>query len=68
MALDGGGVAAVIGVKSGPEIGAALRWLDAQVSDNPQLNTRAALTALLRFAPRSAWDPSATISSGIPQM
>jgi hypothetical protein len=56
--LNGGNVAALIGVRTGPQIGAALRWLEEQVDDNPELNTRDALTALLRFAPRSAWDAS----------
>jgi hypothetical protein len=59
LALDGDSVAAMLNVESGPQIGAALRWLHAQVGDNPELNTRAALSALLRFAPRSAWDPDA---------
>jgi hypothetical protein len=58
LALNGGNVAALIGVRTGPQIGAALRWLEEQVDDNPELNTRDALTALLRFAPRSAWDAS----------
>jgi hypothetical protein len=57
LALDGGRVAAVIDVENGRQVGAALRWLHAQVRDNPELNTPAALSALLRFAPRSAWDP-----------
>jgi hypothetical protein len=56
LALDGGSVAALIGVSMGPQIGAALRWLVGQVGDNPELNSPEALTALLRFAPRSAWD------------
>ena len=58
LALDGGNVAVLIGVRTGPQIGAALRWLEGQVGDNPELNTPEALTALLRFAPRSAWDAS----------
>lgn len=56
LALDGVNVAILIGVRTGPQIGAALRWLEGQVGDNPELNTPEALTALLRFAPRSAWD------------
>src|SRR3954454_2451296 len=55
LALDGADVAGLIGAQAGSEIGAALRWLEAQVAQNPQLNTRQALTALLRFAPASAW-------------
>jgi hypothetical protein len=35
LALDGAGVGAVIGVQEGPEIGAALRWLEVQVAENP---------------------------------
>ena len=62
LALDGGSVAAMIDVENGPQVGAALRWLHAQVGDNPELNTRAALSALLRFAPRSAWDPDAPVA------
>ena len=45
LALDGGSVAAMIDVETGPQVGAALRWLHAQVGDNPELNTRAALSA-----------------------
>jgi hypothetical protein len=56
LALDGRDVAVLIGVRTGPQIGAALRWLEGQVGDNPELNTPEALTALLRFAPRSARD------------
>jgi hypothetical protein len=65
LALNGRGVAALLGVKTGPQIGAALRWLDAQVGDNPELNTREALSALLRFAPRSAWDTERAPVPGI---
>jgi hypothetical protein len=50
LALDGREVGTVIGVSHGPAIGAALRWLRAEVAINPELNTPAALTALLRFA------------------
>ena len=50
LALDGRDVGTVLGVSHGPEIGAALRWLQAEVEINPELNTPAALTALLRFA------------------
>jgi hypothetical protein len=46
----------LIGVRTGPQVGAALRWLEGQVGDNPELNTAEALTALRRFAPRSAWN------------
>lgn len=70
LALDGGSVAAMIDVENGPQVGAALRWLHAQVDDNPELNTRAALSALLRFAPRSAWDtgaPAALRASSRPE-
>ena len=50
LALDGRDVGMVLGISHGPEIGAALRWLLAEVEINPELNTPAALTALLRFA------------------
>jgi hypothetical protein len=50
LALDGREVAAILGVAHGPQIGAALRWLRAQIERNPELNTTPALTALLRFA------------------
>jgi hypothetical protein len=50
LALDGHDVGMVLGVSHGPEIGAALRWLQAEVEINRELNTPAALTALLRFA------------------
>jgi hypothetical protein len=63
LALDGRNVAALIGVRTGPQIGAAIRWLEGQVGDNLELNTSEALTALLRFAPKSAWDPTALAAS-----
>ena len=50
LALDGRDVGMILGVSHGPEIGAALRWLQAEVEMNPELNTPAALTALLHFA------------------
>ena len=50
LALDGHDVGMILGVSHGPEIGAALRWLQAEVEINPELNTTPALTALLRFA------------------
>jgi hypothetical protein len=50
LAVDGRDVGMVLGVSRGPEIGAALRWLQGEVEINPELNTPAALTALLRFA------------------
>ena len=50
LALDGRDVGMILGISHGPEIGAALRWLQAEVEMNPELNTPAALTALLHFA------------------
>ena len=50
LALDGRDVGMIMGVSHGPEIGAALRWLQTEVEMNPELNTPAALTALLHFA------------------
>src|SRR4051812_39448774 len=55
LALDGATVRQLLGGVGGAEIGAALRWLERQVADNPELNTSDALGALLRFAPPSAW-------------
>ena len=50
LALDGRDVGMILGVSHGPQIGAALRWLQAEIEINPELNTTPALTALLRFA------------------
>ena len=50
LALDGRDVGMIMGVSHGPEIGAALRWLQTEVEMNPELNTPAALSALLHFA------------------
>jgi hypothetical protein len=50
LTLNGQDVGVILDVSDGPEIGAALRWLQAEVALNPELNTRAALTALLRYA------------------
>jgi hypothetical protein len=58
LALDGAEVGALIGVDAGVDVGDALRWLEAQVAENPQLNTPQALSALLEFAPTSAWQPA----------
>ncbi len=51
LALDGEAVRRIIGPASGPHVGEALRWLQSQVDENPELNTSAALTAVLRFWP-----------------
>jgi hypothetical protein len=39
LALDGRDVGMIMGVSHGPEIGAALRWLQTEVEMNPELNT-----------------------------
>jgi hypothetical protein len=49
LALDGREVGMILGISHGPQIGTALRWLQAEVEINPELNTTPALTALLRF-------------------
>jgi anti-anti-sigma regulatory factor len=55
LALAGDDVRAIVGPEGGPHVGAALRWLEAQVEENPELNTAEALTALLRFRPAPSW-------------
>jgi hypothetical protein len=49
LALDGDAIRRIIAPAPEASVGEALRWLESQVDDNPQLNTPEALSALLRF-------------------
>ena len=54
LAIDGDDVQRLLGVPPGPTVGAALRHCFAHVLQNPALNTRPALAALLRGFQRAA--------------
>jgi tRNA nucleotidyltransferase (CCA-adding enzyme) len=48
LAIDGKDVMEILGIRPGPEIGAVLKRLFDSVLENPGLNTREALTGLVR--------------------
>jgi hypothetical protein len=64
LAIDGDAVRRIVGRTSGRHVGEALRWLAAQVKQNPQLNTPDALTALLTYRPNPSWRHDRALDDG----